>query len=412
MRALWRLLVAVTEIGFGASASFAQVTGELVTLTAGNPAFDDLERAAARANQSVFNALVGPCSQGIGSFCSPAVLQIFSEVQELVATAEELNTGTQNPNSLDLDAQGLANALRWTAAEENYAKRRVASEFVNGQAATSAIGSTRCVSERRALARGVGRRVPEEIGLERFDAGPASDAGRPSPIGEDSSTPRMAGAARTRPPSRMRSTTTVSISPPDSITASCRSWSAESSAAIRTARSISIPARASSTAASIPTASGRHLWPVFLEEHLSLGLLQLPAHVLRHRSLHHLPAPTTRVDPTDTLTEGDTHSDAFTIAANTGYTYRFGPGGSKPLLLEPSAAPSTRTSRSIPTPRRIAIRAKTSRSRSTSRKSTASSSRWVCAHRSRSQRQSVSSFRMRVESGDSSRRRHARDQLR
>src|SRR5262245_18901829 len=128
-------LAAIAGIELGATTALAQGTpaGPLVQLTAGNPAFDDLERAAAVANQSVFNALQIPCSGGVGASCTTQQFQIFDEVRALVATADQLNTGTPNPFSLGFSARGLADAVRWTAAEEVLAKSRVATEFASGQ---------------------------------------------------------------------------------------------------------------------------------------------------------------------------------------------------------------------------------------------------------------------------------------
>src|SRR2546422_11139851 len=139
MRTLCWGLVSIAWIALGAASATAQqqvFSNDLVALTAGNPAFDDLERAAARANQSVYNALVGPCQTGPGP-CSLQQFELFGKVRELMATANELNTGSPNSASLHLDAQGLGAALRWTAAEEVQAKSRVATEFANGQLANT-----------------------------------------------------------------------------------------------------------------------------------------------------------------------------------------------------------------------------------------------------------------------------------
>src|SRR5262245_41495750 len=112
MRVFWRVLVAIGGIVLGASAAYAQgIPQSLVQLTAGNPAFDPLEQAAAAANQSVFNALFGPCNGGSGPGCTAQQFQIFDEVRELVATADEIRTGNPNPSSLGLNEQQLGDAL-------------------------------------------------------------------------------------------------------------------------------------------------------------------------------------------------------------------------------------------------------------------------------------------------------------
>ena len=119
-------------IATGAALSMAgSASADLVQLTTVvNPgAYDDLERAAAAANQSVFDALVGPCG---GGECPADQQAVFDEARELVDTAADiLGTGT-GQFSLGLDDEGLGNALRWTAAEEVLAQGRAATDFSNG----------------------------------------------------------------------------------------------------------------------------------------------------------------------------------------------------------------------------------------------------------------------------------------
>ena len=106
---------------------------DLNTLTTGNPAFDDLERAAARANQSAFDALTPLCVTGPGPTCNPTQFGVFESTRELVHTANELEGAGPNFFSLRLDQTGLGDALRWTAAEEVTAQSTVSTEFTNGQ---------------------------------------------------------------------------------------------------------------------------------------------------------------------------------------------------------------------------------------------------------------------------------------
>ena len=109
----------------------------LITLTStSRPQFyDDLERAAASANQSVFDALSPTCGGGVaGPGCDTQQLGIFEQVRELVHTSNEiLANGGPTQFSLGVDDEGLGNALRWTAAEEVAAQSRAATDFSNGQ---------------------------------------------------------------------------------------------------------------------------------------------------------------------------------------------------------------------------------------------------------------------------------------
>jgi uncharacterized protein with beta-barrel porin domain len=112
------------------------VNADLNTLTANNPAFDDLERAAAAGNQSAFDALNPICNGGPGPTCNVAQFGVFESTRELVQTANDLEgTGAATRFSLRLDQQGLGDALRWTAAEEVTAQGTIATEFTNGQMA-------------------------------------------------------------------------------------------------------------------------------------------------------------------------------------------------------------------------------------------------------------------------------------
>jgi hypothetical protein len=130
--------------------------------------FDPLEVEAAFANQAIYNALVGtPNSPGIcaglaigarppvgtgggGSpQCTGATLQVFENVRSLVATADNLESGAPtNPYGLGLNAYGLGNALKWTAAEEVLAEGEIARRFANNQTSSlwSRVGAIRTIS--------------------------------------------------------------------------------------------------------------------------------------------------------------------------------------------------------------------------------------------------------------------------
>lgn len=108
-----------------------------------------LEQLAAKANQAVFTALttssagsatgeappICTANQAVaGGSCVGNVWLIFQRVRELVDTANALEgTNGQTLYSLGLDAHGLGQALRWTAAEELSAQGRSSTEFGNGQ---------------------------------------------------------------------------------------------------------------------------------------------------------------------------------------------------------------------------------------------------------------------------------------
>ena len=335
MRGFWRVLVAVAGIGLGASAAFAQGTpgaGPLVQLTAGNPAFDDLERAAAIANQSVFNALASPCSDGPGSSCTTEQSQIFNEVRALVATADQLNTGQPNPFSLGLDAQGLGEALRWTAAEEVSAKSRVATEFANGQVVnvTNRITALRFGAAGFSVADAAGLRVPESLRL-------ADDAAL-GPAGAGETLAKWGGFANTsygwgdHDPTtfedafdydNLEFTGGVDYRLSPHWVAGLIAGYSQSDLDFDPSKSVvdgGIDARGFSTGI-----FGLFTWgDVYASGFFDYQRLEYDIdRFIRYPSV-------------DTRTNGDTGSDAFTITANAGYTYRFGPGASKPFVLEPS----------------------------------------------------------------------------
>jgi outer membrane autotransporter protein len=105
-----------------------------------------IEIAAARANQSVYDALTTPQGPGQGPRCDPMLsadpgtgsctgnaFLVFSEVRELVHTANELTGGGPTGFSLGLDRESLGFALRWTAAEELAAQGSAATRFSGSQ---------------------------------------------------------------------------------------------------------------------------------------------------------------------------------------------------------------------------------------------------------------------------------------
>src|SRR5688572_4929053 len=113
----------------------------------GLPYANDVERAAAQANQQVFDALDASCNPGgifdtvpepsappVGTGCSDeGRFLVYSNARELVHTANEIRGSGATIASLGQNLEGLGLALRWTAAEELAVQGSMATEFSNGQ---------------------------------------------------------------------------------------------------------------------------------------------------------------------------------------------------------------------------------------------------------------------------------------
>ena len=110
---------------------------------------NQVEEAAAAANQAAFNELDLVCNGG-GRFdqipfpqydptlvgnpaCTADAFAVYIVTRELVHTANELVGSGPTASSLNLDLEGLGLALRWTAAEEFAAQASMATDFANGQ---------------------------------------------------------------------------------------------------------------------------------------------------------------------------------------------------------------------------------------------------------------------------------------
>jgi len=109
---------------------------DLTALQFSNP----IEQAAALANQATYDELTGgeapTCNaeiSGPAGSCTGAVFEMFSNVRELVETANELTNSGSTRYSLRLDQENLGFALRWTAAEEMAAQGSSATQFTNSQ---------------------------------------------------------------------------------------------------------------------------------------------------------------------------------------------------------------------------------------------------------------------------------------
>lgn len=111
---------------------------------------NDLEESSAQATWLTYNRLIDdqgcddtflsdpaldPTRQGQGvvSACTGQVYVLFSNVRELIHTANEITNDGATNYSLGTTQEGLGFALRWTAAEEYSAQGTVSGEFVNGQ---------------------------------------------------------------------------------------------------------------------------------------------------------------------------------------------------------------------------------------------------------------------------------------
>ena len=109
---------------------------------------NDVEIAAASANQATFDALDPVCNPGgifdtdpepaappVGTGCTADHFLIYLNTRELVHSANELRGSGASVASLGVDQQGLGTALRWTAAEEFAALGSMATDFTNSQLA-------------------------------------------------------------------------------------------------------------------------------------------------------------------------------------------------------------------------------------------------------------------------------------
>jgi len=123
----------------------AGTQGSLVDLvnTAPPGTFNQLEQLSAYSNQASYNVLTAnpngalycnPTQTAPSKTCPKAQFLIFSNLRELVQTANELlNNGQSTFYSLHTNNQGLGFALRWTAGEDLLAPGSVSTQFANGQ---------------------------------------------------------------------------------------------------------------------------------------------------------------------------------------------------------------------------------------------------------------------------------------
>ncbi len=108
---------------------------------------NELEESSAQAAWTTYNRLirnegcndamlVDPSADPTGqapSACTGQIYLLFSNVRELIHTANEITSDGPTAFSLGSNLEGLGFALRWAAAEEYAAQGTVSGEFVNGQ---------------------------------------------------------------------------------------------------------------------------------------------------------------------------------------------------------------------------------------------------------------------------------------
>jgi len=110
--------------------------------------FNELEQQAAVATLETYRRLISNagCSDNLirdpgdtagdgnpSSQCTGQVFTLFTNVREIIHTANELTGDGPTAFSLRSNIEGLGFALRWTAAEEYVAQGNISSEFVGGQ---------------------------------------------------------------------------------------------------------------------------------------------------------------------------------------------------------------------------------------------------------------------------------------
>ncbi|MFP6656009.1 MAG: autotransporter outer membrane beta-barrel domain-containing protein, partial [Myxococcota bacterium] len=335
------IVVAMTAL-LSPSVSGAQaITGSLIDITAiDRPEFyDDLERAAARANQSVYNVLLPTCGLSEAT-CSTAQHSIFEETRELIETANDiLNNGQSNANSLQVDDEGLGNALRWTAAEEVSAKSRAASDFSNGQ--TTSVNHR--VTALRFGARGFS--IAGLPGLPARDALGIDEELSLESAGVSETLSKLGGFANGAYGFGDHDPTTFedafdyeSIDLTFGVDYRFRPQLAFGVVAGYAENEVDFDASKSIVDGGI-TAEGFSIGAFGLytrEDFYLSGFLSFQRMFFDIDRFITYPSLNPNITGTDTRTEGDTDSNAVTVSGNVGYTYRFGPGKSKPFVLEPS----------------------------------------------------------------------------
>ena len=95
--------------------------------------FSGLDLGAAEADDAAYAALLRACTGA--ATCHGAQLNLFMRLRELEENAGQLLGFGPTFYSLNLSAQGMSDALRWTADEEFAAQSSMTSRFANNQSA-------------------------------------------------------------------------------------------------------------------------------------------------------------------------------------------------------------------------------------------------------------------------------------
>jgi uncharacterized protein with beta-barrel porin domain len=105
-------------------------------VTTSSYAFNGLEIAAAQADDAAYANLIPACVSATGAItCVGPKLNLFNRLLELENNADQLLGFGQTRYSLNLTAQDVGFALRWTADEEFAAQSSLTSRLANNQVA-------------------------------------------------------------------------------------------------------------------------------------------------------------------------------------------------------------------------------------------------------------------------------------
>lgn len=143
----WIFIIVVQSLAVAPlhAQSPSPVTGPLVTLINTAPAgtFNQLEQLSATANQASYNQLTAnpngtvycdPSLKGPSAKCPSNVFAVFSNLRELVQSANELlHNGGPTFYSLHANYQQLGFALRWVSGNNLAAPGSVTTQFANAQ---------------------------------------------------------------------------------------------------------------------------------------------------------------------------------------------------------------------------------------------------------------------------------------
>lgn len=143
--------------------------------------YNGLEMAAARADDAAYASLLPICTSAAG--CRGTQLNLFTRLRELEDNAAQLLGFGPTFYSLNLTAQGLGFALRWTADEEFAAQSSLTSRLANNQLAA--------ISNRL-----TGLRFMQTVRLARQDSWAADGIFADLPAGSD---PVLGGGASADP---------------------------------------------------------------------------------------------------------------------------------------------------------------------------------------------------------------------